>query len=344
LISIVIAQSGLAPGASKKMLDPTLLPMIVGVTVIVLFGGIGLVLSKSFGSRAEDRLSELTGERRARPARKADLLKGILARPAAIDMGVPSIWSKLIPNAENINRLYQQADVHFSFKLFMAVVAGLAVLGAVLGFFCGLPIVVVPGAALILGASPVFWLLRRRKKRIGQFMASMPDAVDLIGRALRSGHGLASGMGLVAEEMKGPIAVEFNRVYEEQNLGIPIELALRNMADRVPVMDVRFFVIAVVVQRTTGGDLAEVLDKIGRLIRQRFELHGHVAALTAEGRLSGLVLLALPPVLLLFQCFTNFEYVSVLFNTPVGVKMMVGTAISQLIGAYVIKKIVAIKV
>jgi tight adherence protein B len=250
----------------------------------------------------------------------------------------------LIPNAENVNRLYQQADVHFSFKLFMAVVAALAVFGGVFGFVCGLPIYAVPIASLALGASPVFWLLRRRRKRIEQFIESMPDAVDLIGRALRSGHGLASGLGLVAEEMKGPIAAEFNRVYEEQNLGLPIELALRNMADRIPVMDVRFFVIAVVVQRTTGGDLAEVLDKIGRLIRQRFELHGHVKALTAEGRISGLVLLALPPLLLAFQSFTNYDYVSVLFNNPVGVKMLVGTAVAQLIGAWVIKKIVAIKV
>ncbi len=326
------------------MLDPTVLPMVIGIAVIVLFGGLGLVMSKPFGSRAEDRLSELTGGRRVRAAKKDDLSKGILARPAAIDLGVPSLWSKLIPNAENVNRLYQQADVHFSFKIFVAVIAALAVSGIVLGIVCGFPIYAVPAAALVLGASPVFWLLRRRKKRIQQFIEGMPDAVDLIGRALRSGHGLASGMGLVAEEMKGPVAVEFNRVYEEQNLGVPIEIALRNMADRIPVMDVRFFVIAVIVQRATGGDLAEVLDKIGRLIRQRFELHGHVKALTAEGRISGLVLLALPPVLLLFQSFTNYDYVRVLFDTPIGVKMMTGTAVAQLIGAWVIKKIIAIKV
>ena len=145
----------------------------------------------------------------------------------------------------------------------------------------------------------------------------MPEAVELISRALRAGHGLASGLHLVAEEMKGPIADEFNRVFEEQNLGIPIELALRNMADRIPVMDVRFFVIAVVIQRSTGGDLAEVLDKIGRLIRQRFELHGHVKSLTAEGRLSGVVLLAMPPVAARASLsFVNYDYVSVLFTTP----------------------------
>src|SRR5207248_8132062 len=103
-------------------------------------------------------------------------------------------------------------------------------------------------------------LRRRKSQRIKQFITAMPDAVELIGRALRAGHGLASGLHLVAEEMKGPIADEFNRVFEEQNLGIPIELSLRNMADRIPTMDVRFFVIAIIIQRATGGDLAEVLD------------------------------------------------------------------------------------
>ncbi len=161
----------------------------------------------------------------------------------------------------------------------------------------------------------------------------MPEAVELMSRSLRAGHGLAAGLHLVAEEMKGPVADEFNRVFEEQNLGIPIELSLRNMADRIPVMDVRFFVIAVVVQRATGGDLAEVLDKIGRLIRQRFELHGHVAGLTAEGRLSGIVLLAMPPALLAYLCFVNYEYVSVLFKTPIGIKMLAFTAVGQFLGS-----------
>jgi tight adherence protein B len=144
--------------------------------------------------------------------------------------------------------------------------------------------------------------------------------------------------------MKGPIAFEFGRVFEEQNLGIPIEVSLRGLADRVPVMDVRFFVIAVIIQRATGGDLAEVLDKIGKLIRQRFELYGHVKALTAEGRLSGIVLLALPPGLLGFLSISNYSYVSPLFNTVNGNRLLIVTAVLQLLGAWMIKKIVSIKV
>jgi tight adherence protein B len=321
----------------------SLVPILIGVTVIVVVGGLGLVTSHKSGTLAEDRLAGLMGLRRAR-AKKQDLASGILARPAAIDLGRPSFWTRLIPNAENLNLLYEQADVSFSFKTLLSIAGGLAFSGVVFALIFRLPFFAAPILGLFLGSLPLFWLIKRRRKRIRLFVAAMPEAVELISRALRSGHGLSSGLKLVAEEMKGPVADEFNRVFEEQNLGIPIELALRNMADRIPVMDVRFFVIAVIIQRSTGGDLAEVLDKIGRLIRQRFELQGLVRGLTAEGRLSGVVLLGLTPSLLAFLCVINFDYVSELFNTSTGVKLLTGTAIGQLLGAYVIKKIVAIKV
>ncbi len=325
------------------MLDPTTLSMIIGVGVIILVGGLGLVMTKGSATRAEERLAGITSERRP-PKTKTDLSKGILARPAAIDLGQKSFWNKLVPNAENFNLLYEQADVSLPFQRFVAIMGVLAVLGLLFGFVFRLPPLAIPLVGLFMGALPVLWLIRRRKKRIVQFLGSMPEGVELISRALRAGHGLASGLRLVSEEMKGPIAVEFTRVFEEQNLGIPIEIALRNMADRVPVMDVRFFVIAVVIQRQTGGDLAEVLDKIGRLIRQRFELQGHVKSLTAEGRLSGIVLLAMPPSLLLLISFLNYEYASVLFKNPTGVKLLAGTVVMQVLGALCIKKIVAIKV
>ncbi len=264
------------------MSNATLLPMLIGICVIAVVGGLGLVMSRSTDSRAEERLAGLTGQKK--PGRKkSDQAGGILARPAAIDLGRPSFWTRLIPNAENLNLLYEQADVSMSFKGFMAVVVALAAVGLAVGVVFRLPIYAIPLGSIFLAAMPFAWLIRRKQRRIRQFVSAMPDAVELISRALRAGHGLASGLHLVAEEMKGPVADEFSRVFEEQNLGIPIELALRNMADRIPVMDVRFFVIAVIIQRTTGGDLAEVLDKIGRLIRQRFELFGHVKALTAEG-------------------------------------------------------------
>ena len=171
----------------------------------------------------------------------------------------------------------------------------------------------------------------------------MPEAVELMSRALRAGHGLASGMQLVAEEMKGPIADEFGRVFEEQNLGVPMETSLRGMADRVPTMDVRFFVTAIVIQRTTGGDLAEVLDKIGRLIRQRFELIGHVKALTAEGRLSGMVLWPCRRACWPSSPSPTPTTSAPLFTTPLGTKMLPSPP-SPGPRRLAIKKIVSIKV
>lgn len=321
--------------------DSMFLSMVIGIGVIVLAGVVGLVMSGSFVKLAEQRLEGLTGGRGKRT--KEQLASGILLRPSAINLG-GSLWAKLVPNPENLNLLYEQADVNLTFNSFMALVIGLAAVGLVVGLVFQLPFYALPLGAGFLAALPFLWLLKRKQKRIKKFVAAMPEAVELIGRALRAGHGLASGLHLVAEEMRGPIADEFNRVFEEQNLGIPIELSLRNMADRIPVMDVRFFVIAIIIQRATGGDLAEVLDKIGRLIRQRYELLGHVKALTAEGRLSGIVLLALPPCLLAFLSFSNYGYISPLFTTSLGTKMLVATGVLQLLGAWTINKIVAIKV
>jgi tight adherence protein B len=322
--------------------ETMLLSIVIGIGVIVLVGGMGLVMSGSFGKLAEHRLEGLTGGAAKRT--REQLAKGILLRPSAINVGTGSFWAKLVPNPQNLNLLYEQADVNLTFNLFMAMVIGLAVVGVAIGVIFRLPVFVIPLGSAFLGALPFFWLLHRKKKRIKKFVEAMPEAVELIGRALRAGHGLASGLHLVSEEMRGPIADEFNRVFEEQNLGIPMEISLRNMADRIPVMDVRFFVIAIIIQRASGGDLAEVLDKIGRLIRQRYELLGHVRALTAEGRLSGVVLLALPPGLLAFLSFSNYGYISPLFTTSVGTKMLVVTAVLQLVGAWMINKIVAIKV
>jgi tight adherence protein B len=151
-------------------------------------------------------------------------------------------------------------------------------------------------------------------------------------------------MHTVAEEMPEPISKEFGRVYEEQNLGLSIEQAMRNLSERVPNLDLKFFVTAVIIQRTTGGDLAEILDKISYVIRERFRLHGTVQALTGEGRLSGIVLIALPFGLFFFMLNTNPAYVSKLWMTDVGQKMSIFAIIMQIVGALVIRKIINIKV
>jgi tight adherence protein B len=144
--------------------------------------------------------------------------------------------------------------------------------------------------------------------------------------------------------MADPIGGEFSRVYEAQNLGIALEESLVEMTERVPNLDLSFFATAVILQRQTGGDLAEILDKIGNLVRERFKIWGQVKALTGEGRLSGIILLALPPALFGVMYKLNPEYCMILFSDPLGKQMLVGALIMQVLGALVIRKIVNIKV
>ena len=151
-------------------------------------------------------------------------------------------------------------------------------------------------------------------------------------------------MHVVGEEMPMPISTEFNRVYEEQNLGIAIDDSLRNLCERIPNLDLRFFVTSVLIQRQTGGDLAEILDKIGHIIRERYVILGQVKALTAEGRLSGVILIALPFGLFLMMLNVKYDYIEKLWTNELGIKMSVVALIMQLLGAVVIRHIVNIKV
>ncbi len=178
----------------------------------------------------------------------------------------------------------------------------------------------------------------------GTFAAQLPDALEMLARGLRSGQSLAFGFNMVANEMPLPIGKEFDRVFEEQNLGIPMDESLKAMTIRIPNLDLKFFVTAVILQRQTGGDLAEILDKIGSLIRDRFRIWGQVQALTGEGRLSGVILMALPVVLFLAVYQLNRNYIMMLFTDPMGTKMLTAAVIMQVLGALVIRKIVNIKV
>jgi tight adherence protein B len=187
-------------------------------------------------------------------------------------------------------------------------------------------------------------LFYKRKYRLASFGKQLPEALELISRALRAGHSLGSGFKLVADEMHAPISTEFERCYEAQNLGVSLEQAVEEMTNRVPNVDLRFFATAIILQRQTGGDLAEILDKIGHLVRERFVIWGQIQSLTGEGRLSGIVLLALPPALFVVMWYLNPNYSMMLFTDPMGHQMLIGAVIMQIVGALVIRKIVNIKV
>jgi tight adherence protein B len=316
----------------------TLISIMAFVGVAALVGGIAVLWRDTNDSRLDDRLTAFMAAPGATRDKKPK--PSLLADP--LDMR-DDIFRQLVRRFNRLSLLFEQADTQLTPMQFFAMSGALGALGAAAAILTGSLLGAAP-AAIGLSVLPLFWLIYRRSKRLKMFATQLPDALELIARALRAGHSLSSGFNLVHEEMPAPIGVEFGRVFEEQNLGIPMEEAMENLTNRVPNLDLKFFCTAVILQRQTGGDLAEILDKIGLLVRERFKIWGQVQALTGEGRLSGVVLLALPPVLFLAVYRLNREYVMMLFDDPMGRKMLFAAIVMQVLGALVIRKIVNIKV
>ncbi len=323
-------------------MTPLIISIAVFIGVAALIIGISFTMSGDKEAEVEDRLNVLVGGKKkgrskAEAAQYAELLSTMRGE------GTSAI-ERMISRYMNLELLFEQAEVAMPVAQFLILCCVLAVVGLVLPTAAGMNVLFAPLVSGFLAVLPILWLLMRRKKRLRKFAAQLPEALELIARALRAGHSLAAGMNLVASEMSAPIATEFSRTFEEQNLGIPMEEALESLTDRVPNLDLKFFSTAIILQRQTGGDLAEILDKIGYLIRERFQIFGQVQALTGEGRLSGIVLLALPPVLFGVVYRMNPDYLMLLFTDELGKKMLVGGVLMQLFGALVIRKIVNIRV
>jgi tight adherence protein B len=204
-----------------------------------------------------------------------------------------------------------------------------------------------PWIGLIVGAVaaflPYFYVRHRASKRIYVFEEQFPEAIDLISRALRAGHAFTTGLAMVAEEAPQPVAGEFRRLYDQQNFGMPLPEALRSFAERIPLLDARFFVTAVLVQREAGGNLAEVLDNLAAVIRERFKVKRQVRVITAHARITGWVLAGLPPALTLAFLVTTPSHIWMLVNDPLGVRMIVLALTLQTIGTLIIRRLVDIE-
>jgi tight adherence protein B len=322
-------------------MSPILLSFIIFAAVTVMVAAVAFAFSGFGNTKAEDRLDVLAG------LKTPELAARGLLKEEIVQEGVEGLFGALARVAArlgNVRNLFIQADSPISMNTFLGISAGSALLGTAGAIVVHSPLPLYPLMAIIFGSLPLVWLVLRRRSRFKKFAKQLPDALELVGRALRSGHSLASGLHVVVSEMPAPIAIEFGNVYEAQNLGIPIEQALRDMLTRMPNLDLKFFVTSVVIQRQTGGDLAEILDKISHIIRERFKILGQVQALTGEGRISGIVLMALPIALFFVVYHLNPDYIMLLFTDPLGRKMIAGAAVLQVLGAICIKKIVNIKV
>lgn len=194
--------------------------------------------------------------------------------------------------------------------------------------------------AVLSGLVPFLFIAVKRQRRFLRFEELFPDSIDLLGRAVRAGHAFTTGLELIAKEMPSPISDEFQRTYEQQNLGLPLKDAFQNMMKRVPLADVRIFVTALIIQRESGGNLAEILDNLSHVIRERFKLMRQIRVYTAQGRLSLYLLVAVPPIMGLMVYAINREYIMRLFTDPLGIQMLVVGVIMQVMGYFVIRKII----
>ena len=314
--------------------------------VVISAGGMlfaVLTMLQKGNEGVEDRLTSLTqnsgrGSSKKPTESTLGLLKGSLQEG--------DHWTDKLNKLFPISKMLEQSGTGISIEKLLVMTVGFAVAAAAVSFY------LLPGkfsllsviVGLIAAPLPLLYVRWQRNKRMEQFGRQLPAAMDLMGQALRAGQSLPSAIQLVGTQVAEPLGPEFHHAFEQQNLGVSITDTLRDMTDRIPNLDLQFFATAVILQRQTGGDLAEILEKISHLTRERYQIKGQIQALTGEGRMSGIVLLGLPPVLFLVMLKLNYEYVMALFEHPVGQMMLAVAVVMQFIGAYAIKKIIDIKV
>jgi len=259
---------------------------------------------------------------------------------------VPSIDRFLRNNAiaMRLQLMLDQAKVPWTVGRFFFFSAVLMLIGATIGnwwipadFFGWIP-------GIALGAMPLVWVMYRRAGRFRRFNLMLPDAIDLMSRALRAGHALPSALSMVADETSEPLGPEFRRTADELNYGLPFREALLNLERRFPVRDLRFLVTAILVQKESGGNLVALLDKSAAVLRSRIHLAQKVRIFTAQGRLTGVILMALPFICFIALNLVSPGYTRPLFETEIGRKMVYGTIVSLGIGLFLIRRIIRIKV
>jgi tight adherence protein B len=207
-----------------------------------------------------------------------------------------------------------------------------------------LPHLFAPLLGAIVGVGPYVMVAFKRKSRLHKFEEIFPDTLEFVSRSMRAGHAFSVSLEMIHREFPEPIAGEFRRTFEEHNLGLPIEVALEKLAKRVPSLDVHFFVSAVLLQKRTGGNLAEILDKLAYVIRERFKLRGRIRAVSAHGRMTATALSCIPIAVAVLMFYTNPDYVKFFFTDEIGNYMLGGAVFLQIVGYLIMRKIVNIEV
>lgn len=315
--------------------------VLVFILVLLIVAGVFFLLEKGRPARSDVRKRLTLLELRNLGA--ADLPE-VLKSELLSDVPPLNRLLSRLDIAVRIDRRLRQADLEVRVGTFVLLSLFLLVAGIVAGNYLRWPPVLGLAVGLALFAIPNLYVGIKRRLRVRRFMNHFPDALEMFARSLRAGHSFTGAIQLVAQEMPDPVGTEFRKVFEEQNLGMPLRQALIGMTERVDALDVRFFATAVLIQRETGGNLAEIIDKISYVIRERFRIQGQLRIFTTQARMTGFILMFLPIGVALLIGIFNAEYLKPLWYERTG-KIMVATAVvMQVLGMLAIRKIIRIKI
>lgn len=249
-----------------------------------------------------------------------------------------------VPNALRMSRFLEQANARYPLGFYLLLSALLIPVGYTAGVLLNLAFPLRLAFALFGAALPFLFLYVKKRQRMLKFERQLPDALDMIARALKAGHAFPGGVKMAADEFDDPIGTELEKTLDEINFGVGVPEALKALAMRVDCPDLKFFVISVIIQRETGGNLAELMESLSYLIRERFKLQGRVRVLSSEGKFSAIILMALPIFLALYLFVTTRSYITTLFVDPIGKVMVIGAIVMMLLGAFVMSRMVKIRV
>jgi tight adherence protein B len=242
-----------------------------------------------------------------------------------------------------VEELVEQSGTRMTVGAFLLATLTAAVVAAYIAWrFTGLPLVAIAAAALV-GMMPTSLLRFQRTRRVQKFEEQFPEALALISRALKAGHTFTTGLAMVAEEMPAPIGPVFKLLYDQQNFGMPLPDALKEFARRIPLLDARFFVTAVLIQRESGGNLSEILDNIATVIRDRFRVKRQIRVVSAHAKMTGFVLVGVPPALALVLFIINPDHWKTLTGSPLGMDLITAAIVLQVTGTLIIRKMIRIE-
>src|ERR1700730_2479091 len=315
------------------------------VFVFALFVVLGAYLGATRGSDAKRRRLRTRMNEGLLHSAHTDDVEIILARNELMSE-IPWMNRVLVDLQATLHlkKMLDQADLHITPSRLLMFSGMAGILAALAGAMLSANFLLVVLGGLVAAAVPFIHLWWKRKKRFDQFLEHLPDALDLMARALSAGHAFAEAMHMVSTEMPEPIATEFRKTYEEQNLGLSLKLALENLTQRIPLLDLRMCVTAVLIQRETGGNLAEILEKVAYTIRERFRIMGDLKTLTTSSRMSAWLLCGLPIFVTFVITAMNPDYMSILWKDQRGHYLIATALLLQVTGMLIVRKILRIKI